>query len=99
MQLAHSTSDCPALASCSAAPPVELEGEVVALRDRDVVAAPMLAGVDVVEVVVLLTDAMLGLFEPPPHPASRSTLASAAPASTRRLGMRPVRFVSMLSSM
>jgi len=48
-----------------------------------VVAAPVLAAPELLEVVVLLADATpLGLFELPPHPATRTPLTSAA-ASTR----------------
>jgi len=59
--------------------------EVVVVLDREVLAAVVGAAVEV-EVVVLLTDATVGLFELPPHPATRIPLASAATASRRVRG-------------
>jgi hypothetical protein len=95
MHVAHSTSDSPALPFNSVAPLLEVD--VVAVRDREVVAVAVLAGLDVVEVVALVTDAMLGLFEFPPHPATRTPLASPAAASSRARGGRNSRFASIWS--
>jgi hypothetical protein len=74
MQLAHSTNNSAG----------SFDG-VVVVFDREVVVVAVLAPLDVVELVVLLTDATAGLFELPPHPAIRIPLTSAA-AAVRRTG-------------
>jgi hypothetical protein len=79
MHLAHSTSDPPALRFGGVAP---LDLDVVALRDDELVAVAVLAGLDVVEAVELLTDATPEPSEPPPQPATRATLANVVAANT-----------------
>jgi len=71
-----------------------LEPELVVVLDAGVVAAPALAAVDV-EVVELATFATVGL--PPPHPATRTPLTSAAAASRRARGERFSLFGWLLS--
>jgi hypothetical protein len=87
MQAAQSTSNWAALPFA----------RTVAAFDREVVVMLVLAALDVVEVVVLLTDATLGLFELPPHPATRIALTSAAAASRRRRRERSSRVRCVLS--
>jgi hypothetical protein len=100
MQLAHSTSDWPALPSGNTAPLVEVEVvallELALVVDREVVAVLVLA-TEEVAVVVLLTFATFGLPEPPPHPATRTPLMSAAAVSRRARDERFSRLGSMLS--
>src|SRR5579863_9893224 len=94
MQLAHSTSDPPALPFDSVAPLLEVD--VVAVREREVVAVPGCAALDViVEVVVLLTFATGGLEPPPPHPATRIALINAVAAGRIARGARIFRRGSM----
>src|SRR5579862_5338731 len=83
MHAAHSTSNWAGSFDGLA---VVLDREVMVALDGEVVVVLVLAALDVVEVVVLLTDATPRPFELPPHPATRIPLASAAAASRRARG-------------
>ena len=58
---------------------------------------PVLAALDVVEVVMLLTFATGGLEPPPPHPATRIALINAVAASRIVRGEGNSRFASRLA--
>ena len=70
---------------------VVLDRELVATLDGELAASLVLAALEVVEVVVLPTDATLGALELPPHPAARTPLASTAAASRGSLAHAPRR--------
>jgi hypothetical protein len=95
MQVAHSRSNWVGLPFGSVV--VVLDRELVATLDGELAASPVLAALEVVEVVVLLTDATLGVFELPPHPATRTPLTSAAAASRRARGVHVNCFGVILS--
>jgi len=76
---------------------VVLDRELVATLDGELAASLVLAALEVVEVVVLPTDATLGALELPPHPAARTPLASTAAASRRARGVHLGRFGVILS--
>jgi hypothetical protein len=83
---------------CERGAVVVLDREAVAVLDPGVVAALALAAAEL-ELVALSTFATVGLCEPPPHPATRTALMSAAAASGRARGGRPRRFRWLLSCM
>jgi hypothetical protein len=95
MQVAHSRSNWVGLPFGSVV--VVLDCELVATLDGELAASLVLAALEVVEVVVLPTDATLGVLELPPHPAARTPLTSTAAASRRARGVHLSRFGVILS--
>jgi hypothetical protein len=73
-----------------------LDREVVVVPNAEAVAAPVLVALGV-EVVVLATEATVGLLEPPPHPATRTAPTKAVAASRRARVERVSRFGWLLS--